>query len=155
MSSASVSEDALNCGLAINDPSEFASMSFFHSWASTVYIRNKAEAHPQSSLCVDEEVSLDPSTGTEDWSRVSVLVARTHPKVPSLLLRPPSDAMFMRCRDLNAFRRASSVATCCRDVRSCFVRVWRDGVRFGVGSSCDLIKIGRRSRMGGAFKYGM
>ncbi len=101
-------------------------------------------------------------TGPEHWSRVSVLVARTHPKVPSLLVRPPSDAMFIRCLDWNAFHRASSVATCCRETRSlrwlfgsCLMRDFKDGGGCGGGPSCGLVMMGRRGGVGEVFQYGM
>ncbi len=60
---------------------------------------------------MEEEVSLGPSTGPEHWKSVSVVMASTHPKVPVLLLSPPSDAMLRRCRDLKACHIVSSVAT--------------------------------------------
>ena len=90
---------------------------FFHIFAR-VAIRSRADAYPQSTLHVEEDVSRGLSTGPEHWNRVSVFVAMTQPKVPSLLLSPPSEAMFMRCLDRKAVQIDSLVATCVRDARS-------------------------------------
>ena len=76
----------------------------FHDLDSVVS-RSSAEAYPQSSLRVEEEVSLGPSTGPEHWNNVSVVVASTHPKVPVLLLSPPSA---IGC-DVDALSRSEGV----------------------------------------------
>jgi hypothetical protein len=91
---------------------------FFPQSRASAAISVKADAYPQSSLRVEEEVSRGPSTGPEHWKRVSLLVASIHPNVPNLSLRPPSDAMFILCRDWNAFHIVASVATWLRCARS-------------------------------------
>jgi hypothetical protein len=66
---------------------------------ASVEISRSADAYPQSSLRVEDAVSLEPSTGPEHVKRVSVIVEMVHPKVPILSQRPSSEAMFRRVRE--------------------------------------------------------
>jgi len=64
--------------------------------------KSSAEAHPPSSLRVEELVSNGPSTGPEHVNRTYLPVLSVQPWVAEVSLRPPSDARCSRAFERNA-----------------------------------------------------
>jgi hypothetical protein len=94
-----------------------------HRWRlrqtlASVEINRSADAYPQSSLRVEDAVSLEPSTGPKHVKRVSVFVEMVHPNVPNLSRRPPSEAMLTRVRERKTFQMFSSGATWVKESKS-------------------------------------
>ena len=87
---------------------------------------------PPSSLLVEFAMSRGPSTGPDPSNRVVLapvvlsLVSIFQPKVPIPFLRPPSDAMVIRCFERKARHTSKSVATCLKTTRSLRCHVGRD-----------------------------
>ena len=101
---------------------------------------------PASSLRVEDAVSKGPSTGPPPWNKSDVFVERTHPKVPSVPERPPSDAIKSRSFDRKARQSCESVASCCAPVtkrRLVFGKDWWNSARDENWTGVTLLSCGQ------------